>query len=161
MIQTWRRWPGTIISGDLGNAPQGPFDQVFFNPPYLEGRRAQSSGQPSRDSANIEGDTDLRDWIRAGLTALKPKGRLTLIQRADRLGDILAILSQGAGEVVVFPIWPKPGRSAKRVIVTARKGARAPLTLASGLILHRDDGGYTAEARAILEAASPIAIAAP
>ena len=89
---------------------------------------------------------------------MKPKGRLTLIQRADRLGDILAALQGQAGEIVVFPLWPKPGRAARRVIVTARKGLRTPLRLASGLVLHEKTGDFTAQAQAVLAAAQPLDI---
>ena len=51
---------------------------------------------------------------------------------------------------MVLPLWPKAGRPAKRVIVHARKGLAAPLRLAPGLILHRPDDRYTAEADAVL-----------
>jgi hypothetical protein len=51
---------------------------------------------------------------------------------------------------VVVPLWPHAGEPAKRVIVTAVKGSRAPSTLSAGLVLHRPGGGYTAEAEAVL-----------
>ena len=120
-----------------------------------------ASDKVGRDSANVEGEADLAAWIRTGLAALTLKGRLTLIQRADRLGDILSVLAPGAGEVVVFPLWPKAGRAAKRVIVTARKGVRAPLRLASGLILHHEDGGFSAEAQSILSQGQALELARP
>jgi tRNA1Val (adenine37-N6)-methyltransferase len=50
----------------------------------------------------------------------------------------------------VVPLWPRLGAPAKRIIVMATKGSRAPLTLTAGLVLHRADGGYTAEADAVL-----------
>jgi tRNA1(Val) A37 N6-methylase TrmN6 len=36
------------------------------------------------------------------------------------------------------------------VIVSARKGSRAPLALLPGVVLHRDDGGYSPAAEAVL-----------
>ena len=150
-----------VLTDDLAHAPREAFDQVFFNPPFLEAARAMASDKVGRDSANVEGEADLAAWIRTGLAALTLKGRLTLIQRADRLGDILSVLAPGAGEVVVFPLWPKAGRAAKRVIVTARKGVRAPLRLASGLILHHEDGGFSAEAQSILSQGQALELARP
>jgi tRNA1(Val) A37 N6-methylase TrmN6 len=38
------------------------------------------------------------------------------------------------------------------VIIQAPKGSRAPLTLARGLVLHEEGGGFTAEADAVLRA---------
>ncbi|CAA7627748.1 O-methyltransferase [Candidatus Terasakiella magnetica] len=129
----------------------GGFDHVLTNPPYLEkGRGTPPPGQ-SKATANMEGEVDLAAWIRAASGLLKPKGRLTMIQRADRLGHILAAMqARGLGGITVVPLWPKPGRPAARVIVTARKGARTPLVLLPGLVLHRADGAYTDEAEAVL-----------
>jgi tRNA1(Val) A37 N6-methylase TrmN6 len=47
-----------------------------------------------------------------------------------------------AGEVIVFPLWPAAGRAAKRMLVQARKGARGPLRLTPGLVLHDEHGGF-------------------
>ena len=84
------------------------------------------------------------------LRMVRTKGTITLIHRADRLGDLLALLQGQAGEVVVFPLWPKRGVAAKRVIVRARKGIRSPLALSAGLVMHEDDGAFTARADDIL-----------
>jgi tRNA1(Val) A37 N6-methylase TrmN6 len=76
-----------------------------------------------------------------------------LIHRADRLDEAVAALTGVAGEIVVFPLWPGQGKPAKRVIISARKDIATPTRLASGLILHKEDGGYTPEADAILRGA--------
>ena len=82
-------------------------------------------------------------------------GTLTLVHRADRLADVLAALEGRAGEVVIFPLWPRnDGSAAKRIIVRARRGTAAPLRLARGLTLHEPDGGYTEEADRILRGGS-------
>jgi hypothetical protein len=53
--------------------------------------------------------------------------------------------------VVVFPLWPAAdGRPAKRVLIQGRKGARGPLRLVPGLVLHERDGGFSAAAQAVL-----------
>ena len=81
---------------------------------------------------------------------LRAGGTLTLVHRADRLADALAALGPRAGEVVVFPLWPRAGRPAKRVLIRARRGAAAPLRLAPGLVLHGADGAFTPAAQAAL-----------
>ncbi len=75
-------------------------------------------------------------------------GSFTAILPPERLPEALEVLP-GVG-VTVFALWPKAGAAAKRVIVQVRKGARAPLVLAAGLVLHNADGSPTPDAGAIL-----------
>ena len=117
-----------------------------------------TEGNPQRDAANLELSVSLPTWIEAMVAAAKPKGRLTLIHRADRLGELLAELGRYAGEIVVFPLWPKLARPAKRVVVSARTGVATPLRLSPGWVLHERSGAYTEAARAVLENGTPLVI---
>ncbi len=154
----------TFVQGDVADPPTqitaGTFDRVFSNPPYLAPERAdgRAGGHAQRDAANIENSATLRMWLEAMVAALKPKGRLTLIYRADRLDELLAELRRYAGEIVVFPLWPKTGRPAKRVVVSARTSVATPLRISPGLVLHERSGAYTEAARAVLENGSPLVI---
>jgi tRNA1(Val) A37 N6-methylase TrmN6 len=147
----------SVLAGSIGDplpAAAGPFDHAMANPPYLAPGRGTRPPDEARAAAHVEGEADLKRWIAAMLSALKPKGMLTLVHRADRLDAILAALDGKAGGIVVFPLWPRIGTPARRIIVRARKGRRTPLSLASGLVLHQPDGRYTAEADAILRGAA-------
>ena len=148
------------LEGDLRSPPAAlvaqPFDHVLCNPPYLETGPDPHSKQGACASATREGEARLGHWVAGALTLVRAKGSVTFIHRADRLAELLARLSGPAGEIVVCPLWPKAGRPAKRVIVRARKAVATPLRLAPGLILHRDDGSFTAEAEAILRDAGPL-----
>ena len=62
------------------------------------------------------------------------------------------------GGIVVYPLWPKRGRPAKRVIVRARFGVGAPMRLAAGLTLHREDGEYDNAALAVLRDGEALAL---
>jgi tRNA1(Val) A37 N6-methylase TrmN6 len=142
-----------VHDGDAAHPPQGlgGFDHVMTNPPFFEAGAGSAAADPSRARAHQEDGLDLNGWLKAAVKLLRPKGRLTVIHRADRLGDLLAGLKgRGVGEIRVFPLWPKAGRAAGRVMVTARKGLRSPLVLLPGLVLHADDGAFTAQAEAIL-----------
>ncbi len=144
----------TVVEGDLLYPPMslapGGFTQVMANPPFLEAGRASASPVAARAAAAVEGEALLADWIDFALAMLRDKGTLTVIQRADRLGDLLAALGGRAGGVVVFPLWPGEGKPAKRILLQAKKGSAAPLTLAQGLVLHRADGRNSEAAEAIL-----------
>ena len=89
-------------------------------------------------------------WIAAMLRHAKPGGRLSLIHKAERLPDILQALGSKAGGIRIVPLQSRAGEAAKRIIVSAIKGSRAPLVLAPGLVLHGDDGGYRPEIEAML-----------
>ncbi len=145
------------VTGDVAVlAPElrdGRFDHAMMNPPYLGACGAELSPDPRKQRACVEGAARLADWIEAGLAAIRRKGSITLIHRADRLADIIALLHGRAGGVVVFPLWPKEGEAARRVIVSARKGVKSPARLSPGLVLHRADGAFTPESDAILRGA--------
>lgn len=142
------------LPGDLLEPPvevaAGGFDHAMANPPYLEPGRADAPADPIQATATVEGAARLADWVAAMTRLVRRKGTVTLIHRADRLADLLAALHGRAGEIVVAPLWPSAEADAKRVLVRARVGVATPLRLAPGLRLH-DPGGFTAQARAVLE----------
>jgi tRNA1(Val) A37 N6-methylase TrmN6 len=75
---------------------------------------------------------------------------LTLIWRADGLGDVLSAIGAGFGGIAVRPVYPRPDAAAIRILVRAVKGSRAPLSLAGCLTLNDANARPTAEAEAIL-----------
>ncbi|MFP6756696.1 MAG: methyltransferase [Alphaproteobacteria bacterium] len=132
-------------------------DHVMANPPYLPSSRAAPSARGDRATVEQD-DIDLAVWIRVALTLVRAKGSVSFIQRADRLDDLIAGLRQSAGEIIVYPLWPKAGRAAKRVLVRARRNVSSPLSLKPGMVLHRDDGAYTAAAESVLRHAKTISM---
>ncbi len=154
----------TILEGDVARPPAAlrarPFDRVLMNPPWFP-PAAPPARDPGRDRAQRE-DRPLAAWIDAGLRRLRPGGTLSVIARAERLGDILAALSGRAGSVAVLPLVSRAGRPAGRVIVTAAKGRRGPLALRFPLVLHEgaehagDFDAFTPEASAVLRGGAAI-----
>jgi tRNA1(Val) A37 N6-methylase TrmN6 len=128
-----------VLTGDLARPPAElramAFDHVIANPPYFLGGTPAPDG--GRATARRE-ETPLAAWIEAGLRRLRPRGMMTLIQRADRLDAILAALAGRAGSVAILPIAGRAGRKAGRVILQATKGARGPLRLLAPFIMHRE-----------------------
>lgn len=159
----------TVVEADVGARLRGtedpraqPFDHVLTNPPFLEEVRADPPPDPGRRAAHVEGGIGLGDWIAAGLRRLKPGGSFTIIMRADRLAEILTALTGPAGDIRVLPVHTVgDGRPAGRVIVQARKGRRAPLTLLAPLVLAGEGRDWTPPVRAVLEDAALLSLAAP
>jgi tRNA1(Val) A37 N6-methylase TrmN6 len=153
------RLPLAVHEGDLRRPPPAlrrlAFDHVLANPPFHQAA-APPASDPGRDLAHREADAPLAAWIDAGLRRLVPGGRLILIHRTARLGDILAGLAGRAGSVEVLPIAARAGQPASRLLVRARKGRAGPLTLWYPLTFHhgsshtRDGEQYTAEAQRLL-----------
>ena len=153
---------GLTLAMHVGSAEALPaalraerFEHILSNPPYFEAHapRAEDAG---RDVARAESVT-LSDWIAAAGRRLAPGGRLTLIQRAERLPDILtACATARLGSLALRPLAPRDGRPARLVLVQARKDGRAPFRLLAPLVLHAGDrhpgdrDHYTPAATAIL-----------
>jgi tRNA1(Val) A37 N6-methylase TrmN6 len=146
---------GDILSPPPRIAP-GSYDHVLANPPYLEAGRATASPKGARATADQEGEAKLADWVRAALLAVRDKGSVTFILSAARLDALLAAFSGKAGAITLYPLWPKPGSPARRVILQARKKLEAPARLLPGLVLHAADGGYSEAAEAVLRHAAAL-----
>jgi tRNA1(Val) A37 N6-methylase TrmN6 len=138
-----------FVEGDVLDLPQTlkrDFAHVFCNPPFHDAQ-GEASPEPSRDRA-LRDAGGFGDWMEIGLKRTISSGTFTAIIRADRLAEALARLPERG--VTIFPLWPRAGEPAKRVILQARKGSRADAVLAPGLVLHDAEGRYTREADAVL-----------
>jgi len=92
----------------------------------------------------------LRHWSRAAARLLHPAGTITLIWRADGVGDVLAALASDFGAIVLLPIHPKPGAPAIRVLARAIKGSNGPEVLLPGFVLADADGKPSEAAESVL-----------
>jgi len=125
------------------------FDFVITNPPYATEK--PQSPTKNKAIANHESTTaNLETWLDFCIKRLKPKGTLALIHKADRLDDIIALLQRRLGKITIYPLYPKKGKPASRIIITAVKNSRTRISLMPGLILHQADGAPTREAEQIL-----------
>jgi len=155
----------TLVEADLADLPEPvrgvAFDHVIANPPFHLRTAGLAAQDPGREHALAE-TTPLAIWIDVARRRLRPGGCLTLIQRVERLPELLQCLDDNFGAVELRPIAPRAGRSAGLVVLRARKGRRTPLRLLPPFVLHRgqahecDGGDYTAEASEVLRSAAPL-----
>lgn len=126
------------------------FDAAISNPPFFDDPGALRAPAPEKAGAWMA-DGGLAAWTAFCLKAVREGGTITLIHRADRLADILALLAPKAGSFRIRPVAPFADAPAKRVIVRAIKTGKAPLALLPPLVLHaREGAGHSAQAEAIL-----------
>jgi len=141
-----------IVNADLralpGDLRQMRFDHVIMNPPYFDRAKGVASEDTQRDIA-FGGDTPLADWIDIGVRRVGPKGYLTLIQKMDRLPEVLEALKGRLGSIIVRPIAPRQDAGANLFILQAKQEGRAPFHLCAPLTMHGKDG-YSPEVEPIL-----------
>jgi tRNA1(Val) A37 N6-methylase TrmN6 len=140
-------------AGDL--AP-GSADHVLMNPPFNDPSRQHVSPVVSRRMAHCSAREMLASWIRTAGRILRPGGTVTLIFRADGIGDVLQALGAGFGAIAVRPIYAKPAASAIRILTRAVKSSRAPTSVRPGFLLNGADGRPTTEAEAVLRGAAAL-----
>lgn len=138
------------IFKDIDGCEANSYHHVISNPPYYE--KGKISASPYKTKAVAHGDdmADLGLWIERSMRMVRPKGYMTVVHRADRLNDIVAVMSEKAGSIIIYPFYSKAGKDASRVIIRAQKDANGLLALKSGMIVHKSDGTYSDEAENIL-----------
>lgn len=126
----------------------GTVDHAVSNPPFnaAAGRRPPDA---ARARARVDPGDLVPVWTRAAARLLRAGGSLTLIHRPDALARVLAALDGRFGGTTLRFVYAAADGEAVRVLIQARKGSRAPLRVLAPLVLHREEGGFTAEAEAI------------
>lgn len=140
-----------LRAGDVCEKPaETGFDLAFANPPYFDDPGALRGPAPEKRGAWLA-EGGLAAWIEFLSLSVREGGRVILIHRADRLGDVLALLGQRAGSFQIRPVQPFADAPASRILVRAVRAGRAPLRLLPALVLHPREGAkHTPEAEAIL-----------
>ena len=144
-----------ILTGDLlsppADLPASSFDRVMSNPPFQKAGTHTPPPGASRALAHGEGSADLAARVALLHPDAEATRHLTLVHRADRLDDLIALLHGRFGAVTLIPSGLE---SAAPPSVSWSPPAGAPaaprLALSAGLTLHEADGGFTAAAEAIL-----------
>lgn len=150
----------SVFEGSLTEklTPGHFYDHVIMNPPFFTYNSYTTSPYVQKTLSHGENGTPLNEWILEAHRVLKSRGYLTIVHMAQRLDAILSLLNKQFGKIEIFPLWPKAGTRAKRVLIRARKGVKSPLKLHAGLILHNLDGSFTPEASDVIHHGKKISI---
>jgi tRNA1Val (adenine37-N6)-methyltransferase len=148
-----------IHTGNLVDMPvplrDQSFDQVIANPPYFLRTHGTAAPDPIREGSMGEA-TPLSIWIDVARRRLKPRGWLTMIHRADRLGHVLGHMQECFGSLQVLALHPRAGRDASLILIRARKLGRSPTRILAPVILHAlpehqsDEPDYAPEINEVL-----------
>ncbi len=154
-----------VIAADLTALPaeirQQQFTHVIANPPYFPNYGRRIAADQGREAARGE-VTPLNTWIDVATKRLAPLGYLHIIQRADRLADLIQAAHPRLGSLEVLPLTGRQGRLAHLIILRARKGGRSPFRLHPPVVMHdgtahtHDAESYTAQIRSVLRDGLPL-----
>ncbi len=129
----------TVHDGDVARVPVAlraqRFDHVMMNPPYFTRARGTAAEDTGREKALGE-QVPLATWVDAAARRLVPGGWFWVVQRTERLPDLIAAMDARLGGVTVLPLAARAGRDADLVLLRARKGDRGPFRLCAPRVLH-------------------------
>lgn len=120
------------------------FDHVLANPPFYDRSQGASATDAGREIGRGEG-VPLAKWISVASKRLAPKGQLHMIQKIDRLPDIITACAGHLGSMDVLPIAARQGRLPDRMILRARKKGGGPFRLFPTLVVH-EGANHTSDA---------------
>ena len=143
-----------IIEGDIREAGvrfgAASFSLITCNPPYMPKEKGLISEKESKAIARTEVLCTLEDVMREARTLLKNHGRLCMVHRPGRIGDIFAMAEKHRLTIKrMRMVYPAADKIPSMVLVEAVKGAKAFLTVEKPLIIYGEDGGYTDEIKTI------------
>ncbi|MFV2092819.1 MAG: tRNA1(Val) (adenine(37)-N6)-methyltransferase [Hyphomicrobiales bacterium] len=141
----------------IGACP--PFDHALAHPPFQQPRPGRLPGRSIHIAPGRRPAGALQEWVVRLAGLVRGGGTVTLIHQAPALPELLAAMQRQLGGLVVLPLAPRAGMPAKRVLVRATRGSRAPLRLLAPWTLHRDGGDYTCQTQAVLRDAMAIDLA--
>jgi tRNA1(Val) A37 N6-methylase TrmN6 len=151
-------WPGLAFrAGDIADLAEADrFDHACANPPYHAAGGTESP-DARRDSARRAAPELFGVWAAAMGRALRRGGTLTWIVAAAVVPRCMAAMDAAScAPAAMVPLWPRAGVPAKLVMLRGIKGGRAPFRVASGVVLHGQGRGFTAEAEAVLRDGHPL-----
>ena len=138
------------LQGDLREAAQlpaaGRFDLVVSNPPYFDAGRGAVAREKSRSVARSDATCTLPQLCDAAGRLLRYDGSFCVVFRTERMAELFACLRERGLEPKRLRMVQNTARSApKLLLLDARKGGKAGLTVLPPLLLRDEDGGETPE----------------
>lgn len=126
------------------------FDFVIMNPPFN-----QSHDRATPDSlkaqAHVMHEGMFESWIRTASGILRSRGQIAIIARPANISEILISLERRFGNISITPIHARPEEPAIRIVISGKKGSRAPVFLAPALKLHKSSGHeFTSRAESLI-----------
>ncbi|GHV98465.1 O-methyltransferase [Lactobacillus nasalidis] len=152
----------TVYQGNVKDAAsflkKDSYDLVVVNPPYFKAPAGHRlNPDRAKAIARHELEINLEEIIAVSSGLLKMKGKMFMVHRPERLGEIINYgFKHDLAVKSVQPFVSRRGQAANLVIVEAvRSGKGDGLVLHDAIEVHKADGSNTAAIKKILEARLP------
>lgn len=137
-----------IIHGDIKNPGievlPNHYDVVVSNPPYMRVDGGLKNAQATKTISRHEILCSIEDILVFSKRMLKDRGRLFLVHRPERLGDIIFLMREYKIEVKNLQfVYPSINKEANLILIEGRKGGRPGLKTEAPLIVYNNEGQYT------------------
>lgn len=138
-----------ILNEDVGNLislKNNTMDYVITNPPY----KREGTGIISKDDKNIlsrhETTVKLDRWIEVSKDLLKDNGALYMVNRPERLNEIINLMTKYRIEPKrIRFVYPQVNKNSNLVMIKGVKYGKSFLKVEKPLIIYKEDGTYTDE----------------
>lgn len=122
----------------------GKFDLVVSNPPYLPVGRGEQNQTDPIAIARHEVCCNLETVVYTASRLVKYGGRVALVHRPDRIGDIIIEMTK----CQLFPrrvqmVYPRPDKRPNMVLIEAQYGSKPELIFQEPFIVYNEKGVYT------------------
>ena len=122
------------------------FQTVVSNPPYMKADSALLNADSNKTIARHEVSETLQDFLYAGHRLLEKGGSYFMINRANRLADIIYYGRHiGLEPKIIRMIHPFEDREANLVLCHMKKNGGRELKVMEPLIVRNKDGNLTQE----------------
>lgn len=142
---------------DLGLGDES-FDFVVANPPFYDEAAGTLSPNAQKAASHAAPKDAFAGWIKFMTRMAAPGARISIVQRGEAMPRLLSLLENRFGALKVMPLHPRSGEPANRILISGRKGSRAPLQLMPGFVLHIETNAFTDEAVQILRHGGALAL---
>ena len=143
-----------VINEDILNLEKiygtNSFDVVVTNPPYKKRNTGLINDNEKKQISRHEITATLEDFIKVANRILKDKGEFYMVNRPERLVDIISLMRMYKIEPKELRfICSKQGQEPKMVLIKGVKNARPFIKIREDLYIYNDDGTYSDEVKNI------------
>jgi len=134
------------------NSLEGIADLVVSNPPFWKKGEGRVSINPEVAVARHEIHIEMGQIITAASHILQPEGKLCMVQRADRLPEIMKLFEQNRLVVKrLRMVHSYIDREAKLILIEGQKTGTGGFVVFSPLIIYEKPGEYCKELKEIYQ----------
>lgn len=143
-----------ILNEDILNLnkilEKNTFDAIVTNPPYKKKDTGIKNEEEKKIISRHETTASLEDFIRISKDLLKDKGEFYMVNRPDRLVDILNIMRKYQIEPKIMRfVYSNKNSEPKLILVKGIKNAKPFLKVQNNLYIYDENDEYTEEIKKI------------